>query len=153
MSATVLTSTPAAIDSSAPRRKSGRVSKKPERLVPASSPAVNAKRKRNEETDAGADADELSEEESPEESSEGEPDEEELREQRRKKKAKPQTKKPAPKKPKTNGETLSLAIRPAAAKPKKPRKAPVRKSAIAEDANGLYGEHTACPSGAMTDYL
>ncbi|KAF2652215.1 STAG-domain-containing protein [Lophiostoma macrostomum CBS 122681] len=140
MSATLLATTPADITSSAPRRKSGRVSKKPERLVPASSPPVNAKRKRSDEADAGADADELSEKESSAASSEGEPDEEELREQRRKKKAKPQTKKPAPKKPKTNGETLNLAIRPAAAKPKKARKAPVRKSAIAEDADGLYGD-------------
>lgn len=124
------------IASSAPRRKSGRVVKKPELFV--SSPAGSTKRKRTDE----GDGDPVSEEE-PEESSEDEPDEEELREKRRKTKSKPAARKPATKKPKTNGETMSLAIRPAKSKsgrPKKPRKALSRKSALVEDADGLYGK-------------
>jgi cohesin complex subunit SA-1/2 len=67
-------------------------------------------------------------------SSEGEPDEEEFREKRRKK----------TKKPKVNGATVSLAIRPASTKAKRPpksRKAPIRKSALnEEDVTGLYAE-------------
>ncbi|PSN65913.1 STAG-domain-containing protein [Corynespora cassiicola Philippines] len=144
MSATVVTSEAAPVTSSAPRRKSGRVSKKPEPFVPAPSPAASAKRKRAAvENEDGSDGGEQSSEDDPEESSEGEPDEEELREKRRKKKGKAPARKPAPKKPKTNGETVSLAIRPATnatAKPKKPRKAPIRVSAITKEADGLYGE-------------
>ncbi|KAF2205662.1 STAG-domain-containing protein [Delitschia confertaspora ATCC 74209] len=131
------------MDSSAPRRKSGRVSRKPDNFVSASSPINGAKRKRNEEND-NDDADiQAAESEEEEESSEGEPDEEELKERRRKTKGKgkPAGRKPAPKKAKTNGETMNLAIRPATkAKPRKPRKAPVRKSAVAENAEGLYAE-------------
>ncbi|KAF2736048.1 STAG-domain-containing protein [Polyplosphaeria fusca] len=145
MSATVVSSQPADISSSAPRRKSGRVSKKPEPFAPAPSPASNGKRKRNLETNGDVDMDEPSDEQEESESSEGEPDEEELRERRRKKKntTKPKgsAKKPAAKKPKTNGESVTLAIRPATAKPKRPRKAPIRKSAFAdENADGLYAE-------------
>ncbi|KAF2873572.1 hypothetical protein BDV95DRAFT_489918 [Massariosphaeria phaeospora] len=129
---------------SAPRRKSGRVSKKPEHFVPASSPAGSAKRKRADANDSDADTD-ASPSEEEQASSEGEPDEEELREQRRKNKGKAKGKsaarKPAPKKPKTNGQTLDLAIRPAASKPKKYRKPTVRKSALGDDeADGLYAE-------------
>jgi len=138
MSAAVASSAAADISSSAPRRKSGRVSRKPEPFVPASSPAGSAKRKRTDEIDSEP----SSGEEEQAESSEGEPDEEELREKRRKK-GKTPARKPAPKKPKTNGGPISLAIRPAKgkpSKPKKPRKAPIRKSALVEeDAGGLYG--------------
>ncbi|KAF2112903.1 STAG domain-containing protein [Lophiotrema nucula] len=140
MAAAVLSSEAPDITSSAPRRKSGRVSKKPEPFVPASSPAGSAKRKRNDTAEGGDDLEDPSDEE--EGSSEGEPDEEELREQRRKKKTKAPARKPAAKKPKTNGTAqVSLAIRPAAPpRPKKPRKAPVRKSAFAENADGLYAD-------------
>ncbi|KAF2260154.1 STAG-domain-containing protein [Lojkania enalia] len=140
--ATVVMSPEAANITSAPRRKSGRVSTKPQRFVPAASPAGSAKRKRTaEETDGDIDVDEPSSDEEQTESSEGEPDEEELRERRRKqKKTKTPGKKPAPKKAKTNGATVSLAIRPAASRPKKPRKAPIRKSAIGDDTEGLYGD-------------
>jgi cohesin complex subunit SA-1/2 len=142
MSAIVLSSEAADVTSSAPRRKSGRVSKKPNAFNPATSPVGSAKRKRTDESDEDVDIEEAADEEEEQESSEGEPDEEELREQRRKKKSKPATRKPAPKKPKTNGASISLALRPATSKPKRPRKAPVRKSAIiGEEADGLYGEH------------
>jgi cohesin complex subunit SA-1/2 len=141
MSVAVAPSSAIDLSSSAPRRKSGRVVKKPE-LFAASSPVGRAKRKRTDESDNEVDTADAMSEEEPEESSEGEPDEEELREKRRKSKNKPAGRKPATKKPKPNGETMSLAIRPAnpkASKPKKPRKVLARKSAIADDANGLYG--------------
>jgi len=131
------------------RRKSGRVSRKPEKFTPGASPSGSAKRKRggdgsgsDEDDDGGLDADAPSSEQEGE-SSEGEPDEEELRERQRKKKSRPAAKRPAPKKPKTNGETLSLAIRPATNAARKAskrlRKAPVRKSMLPEQVAGLYG--------------
>ncbi|KAF2190173.1 STAG-domain-containing protein [Zopfia rhizophila CBS 207.26] len=143
MSAAVQSSEGADTTAPAPRRKSGRVSKKPEPFVPASSPASSAKRKRNNEADVDIDIGDPSSEEEQEVSSEGEPDEEELRERRRKKKGKSTAKKPAPKKARTNGAPVQLAIRPATSKPnkpKKPRKAPIRKSAVGEEAEGLYAE-------------
>ncbi|KAI8932044.1 hypothetical protein NX059_010937 [Plenodomus lindquistii] len=125
------------------RRKSGRVSKKPEKFAPGASPTGSAKRKRGDDDDSGLDADAPSSEEELE-SSDGEPDEEELRERQRKKKSRPAAKKSAPKKPKTNGESVSLAMRPAANAAKKgtkrPRKAPVRKSMLPEQTEGLYAD-------------
>ncbi|KAF2851436.1 STAG-domain-containing protein [Plenodomus tracheiphilus IPT5] len=125
------------------RRKSGRVSKKPEKFTPGASPAGSAKRKRGDDEDSGLDADAPSSGEELE-SSEGEPDEEEFRERQRKKKSRPAAKKPAPKKPRTNGESVSLAIRPASTAAKKvskrSRKAPVRKSMLPEQIEGLYAE-------------
>lgn len=141
MSAAVLSSEAPDISSSAPRRKSGRVSRKPEPFLSAPSPAGSGKRKRTADAEDDATTHDAPEEEEPDESSEGEPDEEELREQRRKKKTKTPSKKSASKKPRTNGETVSLTIRSATSNPKKPRKAPIRKSALVEeDADGLYGE-------------
>jgi cohesin complex subunit SA-1/2 len=145
MSAIVTSSQTAEIHSSAPRRKSGRVSRKPEQFAPGASPVSNGKRKRTAETNGDVNVDEPSADEEEVESSEGEPDEEELRERRRKKKSNPKArvpaKKPAAKKPKTNGESVTLAMRPAATKSKRPRKAPVRKSVLVdENAAGLYGE-------------
>jgi hypothetical protein len=131
------------VASSAARRRSGRVSKKPEKFA-ASSPTNSAKRKRGDNDDSGVEADQPSSDEDEEESSEGEPDEEELRERQRKRKGKVPAKRPAAKKPKTNGATMSLAMRPATSAPKKiakrPRKAAIRKSAVsAEEPAGLYG--------------
>jgi cohesin complex subunit SA-1/2 len=128
---------------SSSRRRSGRVSKKPEKFA-ASSPTDSAKRKRGDNDDSGVEADQASSDEEEEDSSEGEPDEEELRERQRKRKGKTPAKRPAAKKPKTNGATMSLAIRPATSAPKKiakrPRKAAIRKSAVsAEEPAGLYG--------------
>ncbi|KAF1938492.1 STAG-domain-containing protein [Clathrospora elynae] len=129
---------------SSTRRKSGRVSKRPDRFAPATSPTGSAKRKRGDDNDSGVEADEPLSEEDSEQSSEGEPDEEELRERRRKKKVKAPARKPAPKKAKTNGDSVSLAIRPAtkASKkaPKRPRKAPIRKSALPNETEGLYAD-------------
>lgn len=129
----------------ATRRKSGRVTKKPETIY---SSATASKRKRGADADADDEADDDEdddEEDEDDSSSEGEPDDEEVREKQRKKKrqsaakakATPQ-KKPAAKKSKPNGDTLSLAIRPAT-KSKKPRKPRPSKAAAAEDVGGLYG--------------
>jgi len=133
------------VASSAARRRSGRVSKKPEKFAPAS-PTDSVKRKRGDDDDSGVEADQASSDEE-EESSEGEPDEEEVRERQRKRKGRAPAKRPAPKKPKTNGATMSLAMRPASGAPKKlakrPRKAAIRKSAIAPDEpEGLYGTYS-----------
>ncbi|KAI9655938.1 MAG: hypothetical protein M1831_004783 [Alyxoria varia] len=126
------------------RRKSGRVSKKPEHL----SSSFNAtKRKRAEaradDVDGDVDMNDASDAEANE--SEDDPDEEELREKLRKarrasgsKKSKAQ---PAPKKAKPNGATTTnLAIRPAKKPASKPRKA-ARRGQIpsAEKVGGLYG--------------
>lgn len=143
MSAAVLAPEVSDAAGSASRRRSGRVSKKPEKFTPAPNPAGNAKRKRGNDNDSGVDADEVSSEEDAEESSEDEQDEEEVRGQQRKKRGRPAARKPATKKPKTNGESVSLAIRPATttakAGTKRPRKAPLRKSTLPEETEGLYG--------------
>jgi cohesin complex subunit SA-1/2 len=141
MSAADLTSDVGAVASSAARRRSGRVSRKPEKLASAASPAESAKRKRGENDESGVEADDASTDEQSD-SSEGEPDEEELRERRRRGKA--AAKRPAPKKPKTNGGPISLAMRPATNASRKlskrPRKAAIRKSTVAEEEReGLYG--------------
>ncbi|EKG16453.1 Armadillo-like helical [Macrophomina phaseolina MS6] len=132
--------------STATRRKSGRVTKKPETIY-STAPTPAAKRKRGAYADAQHEHDEDDDSEEDDESSEGEPDDEEVREKQRKKKRQaaakakstPQ-KKPAAKKSKPNGDTLSLAIRPAANKAKKPRKPRPSKVAAAEEVGGLYGE-------------
>ena len=125
----------------ATRRKSGRVVRKPEFLA-ASSPTGSAKRKRTEQDGEDVDMGDDTEEEEVDDESEGEPDEEEVREKKRAKKGKKAARKPAPKKSKTNGETVSLAIRPAAGgKAKKPRKARPLKNVAAEEAEGLYGKY------------
>ncbi|KAJ4362528.1 cohesin complex subunit [Neocucurbitaria cava] len=143
MSAAVSTSEAGDVTASAARRRSGRVSKKPQKFAPVSSPTGSTKRKRADNDDSGVDADEPSSDEDSEESSEGEPDPEELKE-RRKKKSKAAAKKSAPKKPKTNGESVGLAFRPAASAvkraSKRPRKAPVRKSRLPQETEGLYAD-------------
>lgn len=122
------------------RRKSGRVTKKPEKFAPAA-----AKRKRGDDHDSGVDAEEASSDED-DESTEGEPDEEELRERRRKSKGKAPAKRSAPKKARTNGKSVTLAMRPAGGaskRPSRPRKAPVRKSILAgNETTGLYGKQS-----------
>ena len=131
--------------SSSARRKSGRVTKKPEKFAP-----VASKRKRGDDHDSGDDAQDTSGDDE-DESTEGEPDEEELRERRRKGKGKGKGKAPAKrsaaKKPRTNGKSVTLAMRPAGGaskKPSRPRKVPVRKSILAGDeTTGLYGKQQA----------
>ncbi|RMZ71286.1 mitotic cohesin complex [Pyrenophora seminiperda CCB06] len=117
---------------------------KPDRFAPVASPTGSTKRKRGGDNENGDDATDLSSEEESEQSSEDEPDEEELKERRRKKKPRALARKPASKKAKTNGESVSLAIRPAsnAAKKmsKRPRKAPIRKSTLPEETEGLYAD-------------
>lgn len=128
------------------RRRSGRVSRKPEKCAPASSPTGSTKRKRGKDQDTEVDADEQASEEEMDENSEADGDEDESRPRRRNKKTKASARKPAAKKTKTNtnGESVSLAIRPAAPTAtksvKRPRKAPVRKSMLPEDTDGLYGK-------------
>lgn len=141
MSAEVANSETGEVESSG-RRKSGRVSRRPDRFAPGTSPTSSTKRKRGADNDdSGVEADAPSSEE--EESSEGEPDDEEVRERQRKRKSKGTTKRSAAKKPKTNGASVSLAMRPATGAKKvakRPRKAAIRKSAIGEDEpEGLYG--------------
>lgn len=146
MSAAVAASEAGDATSSA-RRKSGRVTKKPEKFAAGASPTGSSKRKRSGDNDSDVEADGSTSEEE-DESTEGEPDEEELRERRRKAKGKGAAKRPAPKKAKTNGKSVTLAMRPATSAPKKssrPRKAPVRKSILAGDeTEGLYGRRTDC---------
>ncbi|KAJ5020434.1 STAG domain-containing protein [Bipolaris maydis] len=129
------------VESTATRRKSGRVSRKPDRFAPGASPTTTTKRKRGNDNDSAVDASDSSEQES-DQSTEDEPDDEEIREAQRKRKSKAAARKPAAKKPKTNGDSLSLAIRPASNATKKlakrPRKAPVRKSTLPEETEGLY---------------
>lgn len=139
-------------------RRSGRVSHKPKVLSPSS--ATGSKRKRGDaDTDVEMeDAGGEDEEEEESEESEGEPDPEELKERRKKAKTqkkaapkKPSAAKPAAKKAKqTNGDTVSLAIRPA--KPKAPRKKPQHQTADAEAVGGLYGESQSI-SGTRSTYL
>ncbi|KAJ4331128.1 cohesin complex subunit [Didymella glomerata] len=141
MSAAVAASEAGDATSSNSRRKSGRVTKKPEKFTPGTSPTGTAKRKRGDDNDSGVDADGVTSEEE-DESSEGEPDEEELRERRLKSKGKAPAKRHAQKKAKTNGKSVTLAMRPATGaskKSSKSRKAPIRKSILAGDeTEGLY---------------
>lgn len=138
MSADVASSSVVDITSSAPRRKSGRVPTQRQLY----SPTGSTKRKRGDGNESDVDSNAPSSEEDESDSS---PDEEELKERRkqsRKKKSATAAKKPPQKRPKTNGEITGLAIRPAtsARKAARPRKAPIRKSALVEqDADGLYG--------------
>lgn len=157
MSTAVLASEVNDVASSTARRKSGRVSKRPEKFAPGASPTGSAKRKRGNDDDSGVEADATSSQEESE-SSESEPDDEELRERQRKKKGKAATRKPAPKKTKINGESISLAMRPASNEARKvskrPRKAPIRKSTLPEDTEGLYGEHSrSCWIAYLADVL
>jgi hypothetical protein len=139
------------------RRKSGRVVQKPKHLSPSASTSGSKRKRGDAETDVdmddGGDEDEG---ESSEESA-GEPDPEELKERKRRAKkavTKEGGRKPAAKKAKqTNGDTLSLAIRPAKA-PRK--KKPQHQTADAEAVGGLYGKfqllHPSKLSNVLIDY-
>lgn len=130
------------------RRKSGRVTKKPETIYSTAPTPATTKRKRGADEDVDDEDnahDDDEDEEDEDDSSESEPDDEEVRDKQRKKKRQaaakakstPQ-KKPAAKKSRPNGDTLSLAIRPAT-KAKKARKPRPSKVAAAEEVGGLYG--------------
>lgn len=125
------------------RRKSGRVSKKPDVLTPS----FNAKRKRTpeatEDVNGGINTDELSDE--ADDAEEDEPDEEEQREAKRVKRSRAKMNKPraAPKKLQANGVTSDLAIRTIGSKSKKAKKPQTAQRAQAEGIGGLYGKFEA----------
>lgn len=125
------------------KRRSGRVTRKPDLFTAAG----GAKRKRDAVDDREAHEDGEDEVEDEDESdSEGEPDEEEMRETKskaRKGKAAP-AKKPAAKRSKTHG-TATLSVRADQAKTRKPKKAKALDEAAAEEAGGLFGT-TICVS-------
>jgi cohesin complex subunit SA-1/2 len=118
------------------RRRSGRVTKRPDTYAPGS-PTSSVKRKRaNDDDDVEVEI-MLDEEDEGLDETDGEPDEEEQREKRRKT---PKPKKPTSKKPKTNGVDVNLPIRPANRKVRRPKIAKTLKDAAAADeAGGLYG--------------
>ncbi|PSK44212.1 hypothetical protein B9Z65_192 [Elsinoe australis] len=121
------------------KRRSGRVSKKPEYLVPES---ASTKRKRDapNDDDESNDIADDSEEDDELEEDDDEPAEEELRE-RRARKPKSAPKRPAAKKPKTNGTSVQIPIRSTASKARRPSKK-TKAGAVpnAEEVGGLYAE-------------
>ncbi|KAL9096910.1 MAG: hypothetical protein Q9165_000874 [Trypethelium subeluteriae] len=129
-------------NSVAKRRKSGRVSKQPQRLRDVT-PLGSTKRKRSDEDMEGngsEDDDDVSEDES-EEDTEGEPDEEEVREKRRANRtSKTARNKPIAKRSRANGGTVDLAIRTSTAKSKQPRRAFPTPALSDQEAEGLYGQ-------------
>lgn len=125
----------------ATRRKSGRVVRRPDTLIPSSA----TKRKRGEDESDDSEMEHASEADI-EEPEEDEPDEEELKERKRRAK-KAKTSKPAAKKAKStvNGQAVkSLAIRPATGAAKGKKKAEAQQNAAAEAAGGLYGASYLC---------
>ena len=121
------------------KRRSGRVTRKPEAFAPQ--PASSVKRKRSQVQDGQDDVeDEIDEGSDSEEQDEEEPGDEELRDQKsRKTKGTPA--KPAQKKSKTNGAAVNLPIRSTAAKARRPKKkAKAMDMTDAEEAGGLYAE-------------
>ncbi len=128
------------------RRKSGRVTNKPEQLSPSSGTG-SAKRKRaTDGLDSDLEQDSASAEGDDE--SEGEPDEEEMRERRRKaRRPSSGEAKGPPKRAKTNGTTTKLAIRTTTGKAKKSNKARQLQDAAADEVGGLYGEHSSDHKG------
>lgn len=132
------------VDANAPqspanKRRSGRVSRKPDLFT--ATPAGSTKRKRTDvDEEAGPNGDPAEEDDDDDSETEGEPDEEEMRERRaraRKTKSAP-ARKPAAKRSKPNGNSVALPVR---AQPKVGKK---RARALDEDeaekAGGLYGQ-------------
>lgn len=117
------------------RRKSGRVTKKPQFLSPSSGTG-SGKRKR-----AGSDGDALDGDEDSasagEGGTDGEPGDEEMSARRRKPNGR--NAKSAAKRPMTSGVKMKLAIRPAGVKNKKPRKQGQAQDVTAREIGGLYG--------------
>ena len=126
------------------RRRSGRVVKAPETIYPsASSPNGPPKRKRGEDEEGDDDID--LEDASDDDDEETEPDEDEKKNRRRKgQRGRKPGPRPAAKKAKANGG-VTLAIRTAAPRSRKIKKATIRDEAGAEAAGGLYGKGT-CPA-------
>lgn len=119
------------------KRRSGRVSRKPNLFTAT---ATSSKRKRDEPEEAETNGQDERDESESESESEGEPDEEEMREKRaraRKTNSAP-AKKPAAKRPKPNGATVALPVRPQLKGRRKKAKALDEEDA--EQAGGLYGQ-------------
>ncbi|PNS19316.1 hypothetical protein CAC42_2493 [Sphaceloma murrayae] len=121
------------------KRRSGRVSRKPEYLLTGPD---STKRKRDapEDYNQANGVAEDSDEDSEEEDDDDDPAEEELREQRaRKPRSGPR--RPAAKKPKTNGTSVQIPIRGTTSKAKRPARK-VKPGAVpnAEEVGGLYAE-------------
>lgn len=145
------------VDAGAPiestnKRRSGRVSRRPD-LFAATSTASKRKRPDRDDDAVANDDDDDNEDEVDDEDdddSDGEPDEEEVREKRaraRKAKTAPQ-KKPAAKRAKPNGTSLALPVR-TQVKPRR-KKAKALNEEEAEQAGGLYGPSspTLCEAGS-----
>lgn len=133
-----MSSSPAPVDKTdaGNKRRSGRVTRKPDLYTEPLT--TSSKRKRDVAEDENGDQD--SDQEDSESEEESEPDEEELREQRTKAR-KPKAaapKKPAAKRSKTNGISVALPVR-AAGKKGRTKKAKGVDEATAEEAGGLYG--------------
>jgi cohesin complex subunit SA-1/2 len=125
----------------AERRRSGRVTKKPQHL--GDHLGVPAKRKRGAHEDVDDDDVEMRDEDSDEddEDDEGELDDEEVESRTRRTRKATSGKSRAIKKPKQNGEGVNLAIRSASgAKSSKPRAKRAVRFSEAEAAGGLYGK-------------
>ncbi|KAF4553862.1 STAG domain-containing protein [Elsinoe fawcettii] len=120
------------------KRRSGRVSKKPEYLIPES---TSTKRKRDAPQDADDvdDAEDESDESDEGEAEDDEPAEEEVRE-RRARKSKSAPKRPAAKKPKTNGAPMQMPIRNTAPKKRPSKKGKAGAVPNAGEVGGLYAE-------------
>jgi cohesin complex subunit SA-1/2 len=128
----------------AERRRSGRVTKKPQHL--GDQLGVPAKRKRTADEDLDGEDVEMQDDEEDEddESDEEDPEDEDAGARRRRPRKSTSGNSRAIKKPKQNGEGVNLAIRSASAtKSSKPRgKRAVRFSAV-QAADGLYGTYCA----------
>ena len=130
------------------RRKSGRVTKKPELLSP-STPTGSGKRKRVGSEGDASDDDDGDGASAGVGGTDGESDEEEVRERR--KKAHGRNANSAAKRPKTNGAKMKLAIRPAGVKKKKLRNQAQAQDVTAKEVGALYGtRNSPCTCGAQS---
>ena len=134
---TMSSSPAAATEDANNKRRSGRVSKKPDFLAPE--PASTKRKRADAEDQIDEDVD-MDEDDEDEVEVDEEPAEEELRD-KRSRKTKSAPKKPAAKKPKTNGASSHLPIRSTTAKTQsRKKKAQALDIADAEEAGGLYTE-------------
>ena len=129
------------------RRKSGRVTKKPELLSPSTTTGSGKRKRAGDEGDASDnDGDSAS---AGVGGTDGESDEEEVRQRR--KKAHGRDAKSAAKRPKTNGAKMKLAIRPAGVKKKKLRNQAQAQDVTAKEVGALYGtRNSPCTCGAQS---
>lgn len=132
------------------RRKSGRVTKKPQDIYNSSPAGAGAKRKHSDV--AGDEEGDLEndDEDAEEEDTDEEPGDTDFKGRQRSatKGPKKPASKPATKRAKPNG--VSLAIRPAAGKPKRPKKAKQLADANIEEAGVLYRTFESIDSSAKS---